>query len=332
MKLVSYIHDKNHYDPRAEMRAMRRAAGRGGVLVDNKIYSLQHVCDWAQHQHGVRFEGLPHTVQDFVELARPFRLALADLAPQLPSSKLDYHSLEEVQLRAPLEMPPSVRDFYAFEQHVKTARANRGLGVQAEWYQIPVFYFTNHRAVYSPDDFVPVPRDCKALDFELEMACVIGKAGRDISAEDAPEYIAGYFIMNDWSARDLQAPEMAVGLGPAKGKDFATSFGPYLLTPDELEPRRLEGKELFDLNMVARLNGKEVSRGNFSSIYYTFPQMIERASANVWLMPGDVIGSGTVGTGCLLEHGDKRERWLQSGDVVELEIDLLGVLRNTIGE
>jgi fumarylacetoacetate (FAA) hydrolase len=332
MKLVSYISNKAHYDPKAEQKAPRRVMGRGGVVVNEQIYNLQHFCDWAQTQHGVRFKNLPHTIQDFVELDRAARQALADLAPQLPNANLEYHALSDVALRAPLELPPSVRDFYAFEQHVKTARANRGQSVQPEWYQVPVFYFTNHRAIYSPEDYVPVPRDCKALDFELEMACVIGKAGRDITAASASEYIAGYFIMNDWSARDLQAVEMTVGLGPAKGKDFATSFGPFLMTPEELEPRRLEGKELFDLTMTARLNGKEVSRGNFKDINYTFPQMIERASANVWLMPGDVIGSGTVGTGCLLEHGDKRERWLQTGDVVELEIDLLGVLRNTIGD
>lgn len=330
MKLVSYLPDKNEYNAHAEQKTQRRAIGRGGILLENQVYSLQHFCDWARHHHSLTFDTLPQTVLDFVNLDQEVRTALAEIAPELPAANLASQPLEEVQLRAPIEMPPSVRDFYAFEQHVKTARANRGLDVQPEWYKIPVFYFTNHRAIYSPEDYIPIPRGCQAMDFELEMACVIGRAGRDIPADEAPQYIAGYFIMNDWSARDLQAPEMAVGLGPAKGKDFATSFGPYLITPDELAPRKIEGKELFDLNMTARLNGKEISRGNFKDIHFTYPRMIERASANVWLVPGDVIGSGTVGTGCLLEHGDKKERWLQSGDILELEIDLLGILRNTI--
>ncbi len=168
-----------------------------------------------------------------------------------------------------------------------------------------------------------------ALDYELEVACVIGRAGRDIAEEDAEEYIAGYTIMNDWSARDLQREEMSVGLGPAKGKDFATSLGPWLVTPDELEELAL-GDGRFNLTMAARVNGVERSRGNFRDIYYTFAQMIARASRDVTLHPGDVLGSGTVGTGCLLELTGGEGPWLAPGDLVELEVTGLGTLRNRI--
>jgi fumarylacetoacetate (FAA) hydrolase len=174
-----------------------------------------------------------------------------------------------------------------------------------------VFYFSNPAAIYGPDDEIPFPADSNELDYELEVAAVIG-------AEDV---IGGFTIMNDWSARDLQRKEMKVGLGPAKGKDFATSLGPVVVTPDELGDLRLE--------MVARVNGEERSRGNMGDIYHSWQAIIERAAANTQLVPGDVIGSGTVGTGCILEHGDGR--WLQPGDVVELEVEGIGVLRNVVG-
>lgn len=231
----------------------------------------------------------------------------------------------------------SFRDFYAFEQHVKTARANRGRDMIPQWYEMPVFYFSNHNAIYRHEDVVPKPSHTEWLDYELEIGFLIGKAGINIQAEDAMDYVEGYMIINDWSARDTQRKEMAVGLGPAKGKDFATSLGPELIMLDELEDRIIgTGADLrFDLEMVARVNGQELSRGNTKDIYFTFAQMIERASADAMLYPGDVIGSGTVGTGCLLELGGETSalgRWLEPGDVVELEIERLGVLRNTIGE
>jgi fumarylacetoacetate (FAA) hydrolase len=236
--------------------------------------------------------------------------------------------LDEVRLVAPLPRPPSLRDFYAFEQHVATASRNRGRDVPPAWYELPVFYFGNHSAIYGPNADVPTPRTT-ALDYELEIACVIGRAGRDIAVEDAVEYIAGYTIMNDWSARDIQREEMSVGLGPAKGKDFATSLGPWLVTPDELELFALpDGR--FNLPMVARVNGVERSRGNFRDIYYTFAQMIARASRDASLYPGDVLGSGTVGSGCLLELTAGQGPWLAEGDEVELEITGLGILRNQI--
>ena len=236
--------------------------------------------------------------------------------------------IAEVRLLAPLPQPASLRDFYAFEQHVATASRNRGRHVPTAWYEIPVFYFSNHTAIYGPDADVPMPRTT-ALDYELEIACVIGRAGRDIAEEEAADYIAGYTILNDWSARDIQREERTVGLGPAKAKDFATSLGPWLVTPDELEDYAL-GDGRFNLTMLARVNGVERSRGNFRDIYYTFAQMIARASRDAALYPGDVIGSGTVGSGCLLELTAGQGPWLAEGDLVELEITGLGVLRNQI--
>ena len=236
--------------------------------------------------------------------------------------------LEEAKLFAPVPVPNSFRDFYAFEKHVKTCRNKRGLSMVPEWYEIPVFYFSNHRSITGHDSFVKKPEYTKQLDFELEIACVIKKKGKNIPCEKALDYIAGFMILNDWSARDEQRKEMSVGLGPAKGKDFATSMGPYLVTLDELEDRR--SGEHWDLKMRARINGKEVSAGNANSLYWSFPQMIERASLDCELFPGDVIGSGTVGTGCILELGTEVHRFLEPGDVVELEIERLGILRNHI--
>jgi fumarylacetoacetate (FAA) hydrolase len=217
------------------------------------------------------------------------------------------YRLEDVLLRAPVLHPPSVRDFYAFEQHVATARASRGLEVPKEWYELPVFYFSNPAAIYGPEDTVPCPEGTQELDYELEVAAVIGAGGE----------IGGFTVMNDWSARDLQRQEMKVGLGPAKGKDFATSLGPLLVTPDELGD-----------TMVARVNGEERSRGSLSDIHHSWEAIVAQAARNTVLRPGDVLGSGTVGTGCILEHGDGR--WLRPGDVVELEVEGIGVLRNTV--
>ncbi len=235
-------------------------------------------------------------------------------------------------LLSPIPEPPSVRDFYAFEQHVKSARARRGLSMISEWYEIPTFYFTNNSEIYGHDEPVPYPVGSKELDIELEIACVIGREGKDIPVEEAASYIAGYTIMNDWSARDFQRKDMKLNLGPGKGKDFATSLGPWLVTPDELASRRSGSgaSERYDMTMLARVNGKEISHGNFNQIYYSFPQMIAWASRNARLRIGDVLGSGTVGTGCLLELGTEVHPWFQRGDIIELEIEGVGVLRNRI--
>jgi fumarylacetoacetate (FAA) hydrolase len=238
------------------------------------------------------------------------------------------YPLDSVLLHPPVCHPPSLRDFYAFEGHVKTARARRGLPVPPEWYEIPVFYFSNPGALLGHGESVAKPAGTQALDYELEIACVIGKHARDVRAEDWRSVVAGFTIMNDWSARDVQRREMAVGLGPAKGKDFATSLGPSIVTWDELESKR-EGDRL-DLRMEARVNGKTLSNGNARDMHYTFGQMIARASQDVYLFPGDVIGSGTVGGGCLLELGPEVHRWLEPGDEVTLEIELLGALTNRI--
>ena len=220
------------------------------------------------------------------------------------------HASADVRLRAPIPRPPSVRDFYAFERHVATARAQRGLEMAPEWYRIPVFYFSNPAAILGPEDEIRFPEESSAWDYELEAAAVVGADGG----------IAGFTALNDWSARDLQKMEMAVGLGPAKGKDFGTSLGPVLVTPDELGDLRLE--------MVARVNGEERSRGNLGDMHWTWEQLLEHAARNTRLQPGDVLGSGTVGSGCILEHADGR--WLRSGDVVELEIEGIDVLRNGV--
>ena len=247
------------------------------------------------------------------------------------------HTLNEVILLPPIPDPPSVRDFYAFEQHVKSARALRGLGMIPEWYEFPIFYFTNNSEIFGHEQPVPYPTGSKELDFELEIACVIGREGKDIPVEEAANYIAGYTIMNDWSARDLQRRDMKLNLGPGKGKDFATSLGPWLVTPDELASHRNGNgvSERYDLTMLARVNGREISRGNLRDIHYSFPQMIAWASQNARLRAGDVLGSGTVGTGCLMELqnielGTQVQPWLQPGDLVELEIEGIGVLRNSI--
>jgi fumarylacetoacetate (FAA) hydrolase len=220
------------------------------------------------------------------------------------------YPLSDVDFRAPVLRPPSVRDFYAFEQHVKTARASRGLDMPREWYEMPVFYFSNPSAIYGPGDDVPYPKGTHELDYELEVAAIVG----------ADERIGGFTVMNDWSARDLQRSEMRVGLGPAKGKDFATSLGPIVVTPDELDGTRG--------TMVARVDGEERSRGNLADMYHSWDAIVAQAAQNTHLRPGDVLGSGTVGTGCILELGDGR--WLQRGDVVELEVEGIGVLRNRI--
>jgi fumarylacetoacetate (FAA) hydrolase len=220
------------------------------------------------------------------------------------------YPLADVEFRAPVLRPPSVRDFYAFEQHVKTARASRGLEVPQEWYDIPVFYFSNPAAIYGPGDEIPKPPETNELDYELEVAAIIGVDGQ----------IGGFTVMNDWSARDLQRAEMRVGLGPSKGKDFATSLGPIVVTPDEFDG----GSGA----MTARVNGEERSRGELGDMHHSWDAIVAAAARNTRLLPGDVIGSGTVGTGCILELGDGR--WLQPGDVVELEVEGIGVLRNTV--
>lgn len=224
----------------------------------------------------------------------------------------------------------SLRDFYAFEQHVKTCRAQRGLDVAPEWYRVPVFYFSNPTAVIGHEDAVSAPQGSEALDYELELACIIGQRVRDLPADDrAMEAVAGFTIMNDWSARDLQRVEMAVGLGPSKSKDFATSLGPDMVTFDELRDNYRDGR--LHLEMTAAVNGRILSRGNSGTMHWSWPQILAHASRDVWLEPGDVLGSGTVGTGCILDlTPDVVGGWLKPGDIIELTIERLGTLRNRV--
>ena len=202
-----------------------------------------------------------------------------------------------------------------------------------EWYDAPVFYFSNPSSIVGPDVPIVKPPDTNELDYELEIAVVLSKDGRNISISEADSYIRGFTLLNDWSARDIQRQEMKVGLGPAKGKDFATSVGPWLTTPDQLEarclPDRSRGKR-YDLSMTARVNGIEYSRGNLRDMNWTFAELIARASLNTVVRAGDLIGSGTVGTGCITEFPDGTFPWLQPGDVVTLQADELGVLQNPI--
>ncbi len=245
---------------------------------------------------------------------------------------------------APVPHPTSCRDGYAFRQHVATARRNRGAEMIAEFDQFPVFYFTNHQSIMGEGDIVVESDHLQKLDFELEAAIVIGKPGKNIQSGEADSHIAGFMVMNDLSARVLQMEEMLLSLGPAKGKDFATVVGPWLVTPDELESYRIGTPfgSSYDLRMAAFHNGKQISEGTLKDMNWTFAELIERASYGVQLNPGDIIGSGTVGTGCYLElNGTKALEakargesftpvWLEAGDTIELEITALGRLKNRI--
>jgi fumarylacetoacetate (FAA) hydrolase len=244
---------------------------------------------------------------------------------------------------APVPFPTSCRDGYAFRQHVAAARRNRKVDMIPEYDQYPIFYFTNHNAINGPGPVTCMPDHFEKLDFELECAVVICRYGRNIPAAEADYHIGGLMIMNDLSARRLQMEEMLLNLGPAKGKDFSTVLGPMLVTLDELEEFEIPAKEghtgkNWNLRMQCRVNGIQVSDGNVGDMDWTFAEMIERASYGVTLHPGDVIGSGTVGTGCFLELNgtgklndpDYKEQWLQPGDEVEMEIDELGILTNTM--
>lgn len=235
----------------------------------------------------------------------------------------------EFSFLPPVVKPPAFRDFYAFEQHVKAARAKHGLEVPPAWHEIPVFYFSNHNALVGHDAAVCAPAGSAELDYELELGVVIGHGGRDIAAERAWEHVAGFTIVNDFSARDLQRKESTVGLGPAKAKDFATGVGPWLVTRDEFADR-IDGEKL-TLDLSACLNGREFSRGNAAALHHTIPRLIAQASRDAELFPGDLIGTGTVGTGCILELGPENTGgWLKPGDVVELIAERIGVLRHRV--
>jgi fumarylacetoacetate (FAA) hydrolase len=257
-------------------------------------------------------------------------------------NNLTTHNLEEVKLLAPIPRPNSLRDAYAFRQHVETSRRNRGLEMIKEFDDFPVFYFSNHNAIFGPTDNIEcMPSHFEKLDYELEIAILIGKEGVNVKAKNAKEYIAGFMIMNDMSSRGLQMKEMKLNLGPAKGKDFASVLGPYLVTTDELLGNVVNEDDSgcnYNLEMTCSVNGKLLSKGNLEDMAWSFEKIIERVSYGASIYAGDIIGSGTVGTGCLLEINgtnklksfDFTEIWLKENDVVEMQIDKLGKITNKI--
>ena len=243
-------------------------------------------------------------------------------------------SFESVTFISPIINPTSLRDAYAFRQHVEAGRKSRGLEMIPEYDKFPVFYYGNHNAIGGSGQVLINKNQSKKLDYELEVAAIIGKRGKNISVSDADDYIMGYTIMNDFSARHLQKEEMKLSLGPAKGKDFLTTLGPYIITKDELDDKCITGEfgNRYDLNMYAYLNGELLSKDNFKNISWTFAQIISRISDGIEIYPGDVIGSGTCATGCLLELNQTNNTniWLNEGDEIKLVIDRMGSLVNTI--
>lgn len=320
MKLVTYLHQE---------------ASHLGIYHNEHIYPVQRI---------------DHTLPDDMLAFLQKGDAAMHRAKEINAQIVNEGKYAEVALKAntaellaPVPRPTSCRDGYAFRQHVEAARRNRGVEMIPEFDEYPIFYFTNHNAVQGPGDIWCMPDHFDKLDFELEVSIVIGKQGRNIKAADADHYIAGYMIMNDMSARTLQMEEMKLNLGPAKGKDFSTVIGPWLVTPDELEPYRVPAKQghvgnNYNLDMKCWVNGKLVSEGSMASMDWTFAEIVERCAYGVDVYPGDVIGSGTVGTGCFLElngtakrlNPDAVPQWLQPNDVVEMEITGLGHLSNTM--
>ena len=320
MKLVSYLKEEHE---------------QLAVLVDGLLYDMERI-----------HPDVPGTMSMFLnywdELFPVIQAGeLAIRAGHIDSSK--GIAIDGVSVLSPVPFPTSCRDGYAFRQHVAAARRNRNVPMIPEFDQYPVLYFTNHHSIQGPGEIRCMPDHFEKLDFELEVAIVISRPGRNIPAEHADEYIGGLMIMNDMSARRLQMEEMLLNLGPAKGKDFSTVLGPWLVTLDELQSFEIPCKEghtglTWNLPMQCRVNGITVSNGNLGDMDWTFAELIERASYGVDLYPGDVIGSGTVGTGCFLElNGTGKlndpgytEQWLQENDQIELEVEGLGILSNTI--
>jgi len=317
MKLVSYkTEDREHL----------------GVFVNGHIYNLNS-CD----------KQLPDNMNEFLKGGEVLMERAKKINAQILSGTIEPKEEAFYELLAPVPHPASCRDGYAFRQHVAAARKNRRAEMIPEFDQYPIFYFTNHNAIQGPGEIACMPDHFQKLDFELEVAVVIGKQGRNILASEADAYIAGYMIMNDMSARTLQMEEMLLNLGPAKGKDFSTVTGPWLVTPDELAPYKTTAKpghtgEVYDLKMTCMVNGIQVSSGSTADMDWTFAELIERCAYGTDILPGDIIGSGTVGTGCFLELNGTgllndpayQPQWLQDGDVVEMEITGLGRLSNTI--
>jgi len=317
MKLVSYkTEDREHL----------------GIYANHHIYNLNS-CD----------KLIPDNMGEFLWGGEELMDRAKKINADILSGKLQAKEELFFELIAPVPHPTSCRDGYAFRQHVAAARRNRKVDMITEFDQYPIFYFTNHNAIQGIGEIECMPDHFEKLDFELEAAIVIGKKGRNIKAAEADSYIAGYMIMNDMSARTLQIEEMLLNLGPAKGKDFSTVIGPWLVTPDELERYKVPAKEghtgaAYNLKMNCSVNGVQVSTGNMADMDWTFAEIIERCAYGCDILPGDVIGSGTVGTGCFLELNGTgllndptyQTQWLKDGDLVEMDITGLGVLSNVI--
>ncbi|MBM4151167.1 MAG: fumarylacetoacetate hydrolase family protein [Ignavibacteria bacterium] len=309
---------------------------RLGMFCNHLVYDLAVMRANVKSDAGFTLPYLPSDILSFLRLGDA-AMHDAKLLETMTGDIMHLGIPEQiVTLLSPVPHPTSMRDGYAFRQHVEAARRNRGLDMIPEFDEIPIFYFTNHQAVFGPGPITVRPMHLEQLDFELEVAIVIGKKGTDIPASKADEYIAGFMVMNDWSARAMQMHEMKLNLGPAKGKDFATTLGPWLVTKEELASKKIDTPNgaTYDLQMTCTLNGEPVSLGNVKDMSWTFAQIIERASYGVTLHPGDVIGSGTCGTGCFLElNGSKvydPPLWVKEGDTVVCTIDALGALSNTI--
>ena len=317
MKFVTYLEEQTE---------------KVGIVVDDQVYSLLEINS-----------NLPKTITEILADSEFSYPIIEQIQKEINKGYYKDSIIEHPTILCPIPHPPSFRDAYAFRQHVETSRLNRGLEMIPEFDKFPVFYFSNHQAIQGPGKVYAMPEHFNQMDFELEIAIVIKKKGMNIKAEDADEYIGGFMILNDLSARALQMQEMKLNLGPAKGKDFASMMGPFLITPDELEDYKVTPKgghigNCYDLEMICRVNEVEVSRGNFKDMHWTFAEIIERVSYGVELYPGDIIGSGTVGTGCFLELNGTGKRqnpnyvpqWLQPNDIIEMEVKGLGKLSNSV--
>lgn len=296
MRLVTFISPKS-------------AQGRLGAWLGD------FVLDLAEASQGK----IPSSMLAFLENSGP-NLREAQEAVKNPKKEI-LIPFKDIQLKAPLPNPPALKDFFAFEDHAKAGSKRRGVELAPEWYEIPAYYKGNHREIYGPEDVIPWPYYSEKLDFECEIACVVGKAGRNLSPQEAQQHIFGYMMYNDYSARDIQRKEMRLLFGPNKGKDFANAFGPCLLTADEADPIK-------DFSMEVRVNGEKWSEGHYKNQQWGFPSMVSYVSQEETVHPGDIFGTGTFFTGCGLDL----DRWIKPGDVVDISAGKIGTLRNVIGK
>ncbi|MEO6208112.1 MAG: fumarylacetoacetate hydrolase family protein [Candidatus Limnocylindrales bacterium] len=328
---LAHVRDR-HAPEGAPWRMVAALDREGDRWIDLEIARRRAIRARPTLEHDATLYRQPVTTLDD-HLSRGLRVAaLADLVEDFVARDGDDEALLDataVRFGPPVLRPPTIRDGYGFERHVRTMWERRGGEVPEAWYRLPVFYFSNVSEIRGPDDPIWAPRQCVELDYELEVAALIDTPATDLTPDTAEAAIGGYTIFNDWSARDLQRDETAVRLGPAKGKDFASSFGPWLVTPDELEDAR-SGRG-YDLAMTASVNGVETSRGRWSDAVHGLADLAARASADVHLRPGDLLGSGTVGSGCLLEVRESTlGRYLAPGDEVTLAVERLGSLHTPI--